>query len=353
MDTNIISLKDYIKNNPEFKKEVDLIEDQKRSNLEGISSLNWDKSWLFQDPDEELAVLRSVFGRELVIPQGDVGLFVAAGGTGKTQLLMQLVTALATNMKWLDLFVRGETKGKICYVFGEEHKKRTQRRFQKVFNSLTLSKEQRISFDKNVVLFPMHKMEATFSKEEGSFQNKLSELLAKHSGEEGWSLIILDPASRFLPKDAEIDNAAATAFIRECEKLSDLHGNPSILISHHVNKSSMGGAKMFTQESDSNQSASRGASGLVDGARFVINVDNILKEDWLLTTHYATKRLLKIIHSKINCGPFMQPVHGVIDTNGVIYSISESEEEDLKLARSTFNSGKKIKPLFKDESNYL
>ena len=35
----------------------------------------------------------------------------------------------------------------------------------------------KISFDKNVVLFPMHKMEATFSKEEGSFQNKLSELL--------------------------------------------------------------------------------------------------------------------------------------------------------------------------------
>ena len=28
----------------------------------------------------------------------------------------------------------------------------------------------------------------------------------------------------------------------------------------------------------------------------------------------------------------MQPVHGVIDTNGVIYSISESEEEDFLAA---------------------
>lgn len=338
MDTNIISLKDYIKSNPEFKKEVDIIESKKNTNFENLSSLAWDKNWLFQEPDEEKAVLRSVLGRDLVIPHGDVGLFVAAGGTGKTQLLMQLVTALATNTKWLDLFVRGETKGKICYVFGEEHKQRTQRRFQKVFKSLNLSKEKRIEFDKNVVLFPMHKMEATFSKEENSFQSKLTEILRKHSGEDGWDLIILDPASRFLPKDAEIDNAAATGFIRECEKLSDLPGNPSILISHHVNKSSMKGATLFSQEADSNQSASRGASGLVDGARFVINVDNIFKEDWLMTTQYANRRLLKIIHSKINCGPFMQAVHGVIDSDGVIYSLPESEEEELKTIRATYNA---------------
>ena len=337
MDENVISLNDYIKNNPVFKHEVELIETKKKSSLDGVSSLNWGEDWLFEEPSEELAVLRSIYGKELVIPQGDVGLFVAAGGTGKTQLLMQLVAALGTDTKWLDLFVQGETKGRICYVFGEEHKKRTQRRFQKVFKSLNFSKEQRLKFIKNVILCPMHKLNATFSKEEDSFQKELTDFLNKNSNEDGWSLIILDPASRFLPKDAEIDNAAATAFIRECEKLSDLAGNPSILISHHVNKSSMGGAKMFTQESDSNQSASRGASGLVDGARFVINVDNILKEDWLLKTQYANKRLLKIIHSKINCGPFMQPVHGVIDTNGVIYSLSESEEEDLKIVKSSYN----------------
>ena len=339
MDENVISLNDYIKNNPVFKQEVDLIETKKKSSLEGVYSLNWGDDWLFEEPSEELAVLRSIYGKELVIPQGDVGLFVAAGGTGKTQLLMQLVAALGTDTKWLNLFIQGEIKGRICYVFGEEHKKRTQRRFQKVFKSLNFSKEQRLKFSKNVILCPMHKLNATFSKEEDSFQKELTNFLNKNSNEDCWSLIILDPASRFLPKDAEIDNAAATAFIRECEKLSDLPGNPSILISHHVNKSSMGGAKMFTQESDSNQSASRGASGLVDGARFVINIDNILKEDWLLTTQYANKRLLKIIHTKVNCGPYMAPVHGVIDTDGVIYSLSESEEEDLKISKSSYNVG--------------
>lgn len=340
MDTNIISLKDYINNNPEFKKEVDVIEKNKRSSLEGISSFNWDDDWIFQDPDEEKAILRSIYG-ELVIPQGDVGLFVAAGGTGKTQLLMQLVTALATNTKWLDTFVKGDAKGKICYAFGEENKGRIQRRFQKTFKGLNLTHEQRIKFKNNVCFFPLHKIEATFSQDENSFQSKLTEFLNKYAGEDGWSLVILDPASRFLPKDAEIDNAAATNFIRECEKFTDLPGNPSILISHHVNKSSMNGSKLFSEEFDSNQSASRGASGLVDGARFVINLDNILKEDWLQTTQYANKRLLKIKHSKINCGPFMRSMNAVIHTDGVIYALSESEEEDLKLVRSTYNANGK------------
>jgi hypothetical protein len=50
----------------------------------------------------------------------------------------------------------------------------------------------------------------------------------------------------------------------------------------------------------------------------------------------------------------MRPVHGVIDTKGIIYSLSEGEEEDLKLIRSTFNSSaKKTKSVFKDEFNYL
>ena len=346
MDAKIITLKNYINNNPEFKKKVDIIETTKKTDMENNGSFGWDKNWLLQKPDEEQAVLRSIFGKELVIPQGDVGLFVAAGGTGKTQLLMQLVTALATNTKWLNLFVRGETKGKICYVFGEEHKQRIQRRFQKIFQNLNLTQEQLYTFDKNIRLFPMHKIDATFSKGDNSFQNKLTQILMKHAGEDGWDLIILDPASRFLPKDAEIDNAAATDFIRECEKFSELPGNPSILISHHVNKSSMKGATLFSQEADSNQSASRGASGLVDGARFVINVDNIFKEDWLKTTQFANKRLLKIIHSKINCGPFMQAVHGVIDSNGIIYSLSESEEEELKICRAIGNTnaiGKNLK----------
>ena len=54
------------------------------------------------------------------------------------------------------------------------------------------------------------------------------------------------------------------------------------------------------------------------------------------------KKLLKIKHSKINCGPFMRPINAVIDTDGVIYALSESEEKELKQVRSSYNSSVKF-----------
>lgn len=350
-------INDHLKRNDPFLNSIPLKLkyynlDLKANRLEQLCSFRkYESNWTFLDSDEEQALLRENLKKSLVIPKGDVGLFVAAGGTGKTQLLMQLVTALGTNTKWLDFFERGEAKGKICYVFGEENDQRIQRRFRKVFEGLNLSKEKRLEFEENVCLLSMQSIDATFSYEnENSFQKEIISLLNKYADNDGWSLIIFDPASRFLPPNAEIDNAAATGFIRECEKISkEVSGNPTILVSHHVNKSSINGAKLFSEEFDSNQSASRGASGLVDGARFVINVDSILKEDWLKTTHYANKKLLKVKHSKINCGPFMHQVNAVVDDDGIIYALSESEEEDLKAIKASFLSTK----IQKNSSSYL
>ena len=316
----------------------DNINDKDTNVFDSISSVSWNSDWIFKTPDKEKAILRSL-NNDLVIPQSDVGLFVAAGGTGKTQLLMQLVVSLATETHWLNAFKKGDSSGKILFAFGEENTERIQRRFQRIFIDLKLNESMRKKFIENVVFLSLHKIEATFSNGDNSFQNKLKSFITKHTTDAGWSLIILDPASRFLPRDAEIDNASATSFIRECEKLTDLPGKPTILISHHVNKSSMNGAKLFSEENDSNQSASRGASGLVDGARFVLNIDSVLKEDWLKNTNFYNKKLLKIKHSKINCGPFMCPINAVVDDNGVIYALSESEEEELKTIKSSFNSG--------------
>lgn len=339
--------------NIQFKLKVTNTDEEDNTvELDAVSSLSLNKDWLFQKPDKEKSVLRSLTN-ELVIPQGDVGLFIAAGGTGKTQLLMQLTASLATGSKWLDYFVRGDAEGKVVYIFGEEGLSRIKRRFQRIFNDLNFDEKQIRMFDENVCFLSMHKIQSTFSDQDNSFQKRIFKYLNKHAGKNGWSLVILDPASRFLPKDAEVDNASATAFIRECEKLSELPGNPTILVSHHVNKSSINGAKLFSDEFDSNQAASRGASGLVDGARFVINVDNILKEDWLKTTEYRDRKLIKIRHSKINCGPFMKSINAVVDNDGVIYALDESIEEDLKLAKSRFNSDRKGAVSFKDEIRFL
>ena len=39
----------------------------------------------------------------------------------------------------------------------------------------------------------------------------------------------------------------------------------------------------------------------------------------------------------------MTPINAVVDDNGVIYALSESEEEELKTIKSSFNSGSSSK----------
>ena len=100
---------------------------------------------------------------------------------------------------------------------------------------------------------------------------------------------------------------------------------------------------MFSSDMDSNQGASRGSSAIVDGSRFVINIDTIIKEDWLKNTEFSNKKLLKINHTKMNYGPFMQEIIAVVEDEGVIFPLGPETENELKEARARFNSGGKPK----------
>lgn len=219
---------------------------------------------------------------------------------------------------------------------------------------MELSREQREKIVNGLDILDVSGMNVSFNNGEKPFENVLQEIITENSTEEGWSLIILDPASRFLPKDAEIDNSAATHFIEECEKLRRLPGNPTILIAHHVNKSSIGGSKLFSDENDSTQAAARGSSALVDGARFVINIDSVVKEDWIKKTDFSNKKIIKVRHSKMNYAPFMETVNAVIDNeNGIIYSLSPQEEDDLQKERAFLNSSQQKMKLKKEDEKTI
>ena len=203
-----------------------LLEENKTLNLEapaqqnistlfcGLDELGDD--WIFEKPKKRLALLRDK-SSHLVIPQGKVGLLIAAGGTGKSQFTMQLVASLSTNRSFLDLFLAGESNGKIAYISGEEDLEEIQYRFQSISEQFNFSREERLKLIRNISILPLSTIHCSFSESTDSFQNKLLETLNKRSPENGWSLIIFDPASRFLTKDAEIDNKEATNFICECE----------------------------------------------------------------------------------------------------------------------------------------
>jgi RecA-family ATPase len=76
---------------------------------------------------------------------------------------------------------------------------------------------------------------------------------------EGFSLVVIDPLSRFGGRESETDNFAATRFVQSLESLAS--PTCSVLNSHHTRKISRGGRRSMLR-------AAEGASALVDGARW-------------------------------------------------------------------------------------
>lgn len=90
--------------------------------------------------------------------------------------------------------------------------------------------------------------------------------MEEHAPEQGWKLIILDPASRFMGVDAEKDNAYATRFVQLLERLTMLPGRPTVMCAHHTTKAAR------TSNAGARSVAARGASALTDGARWQGNL---------------------------------------------------------------------------------
>src|SRR5690606_14534133 len=53
-----------------------------------------------------------------------------------------------------------------------------------------------------------------------------------------WSLVILDPLSRWAGGGVEADNEAATRFCQTVESLTGVPGDPTVLVAHHSSKAS-------------------------------------------------------------------------------------------------------------------
>ncbi len=59
----------------------------------------------------------------------------------------------------------------------------------------------------------------------------------------GWSLVALDPLSRWGSEDTETDNAVATRTMQAAESLLDVPGSPALLFAHHASSDGLRGDK--------------------------------------------------------------------------------------------------------------
>jgi DnaB helicase-like protein/AAA domain-containing protein len=229
------------------------------------------------------------------LPKGIVAMLVGAGGIGKTHLLAQLVVAMATATPWLGMFTTTNHCGpnncaNVFIGLGENQYEDIHRVLYKAVNSIFKNDKPE---DEKPILEASHRIAAfSFCGQQAAFiedgrpsryfrdfKNRLIEKAPKG----GWSLIVLDPVSRLMGADAETDNAAATQFIALLEELTiDLPGNPTVLFAHHISK-----AALRTDAQD--QTASRGASGLTDGARLQLNFIRAKEKEENVTILKMTK----------------------------------------------------------------
>lgn len=203
-----------------------------------------------------------------LIPRGILGMIVSAGGVVKTHILSQLGVVVATGGKWLGEF-SVEKPGNVFMGLGENSDEDIHRLLRKTSKSLGLSVDECMKAETRLSLMSFMGISSSFihkNRPTELFQKLLDGLKNKEPSD-GWSLIILDPISRFAGASAETDNASATELIALLEKLSlELRGRPTVLFGHHMNKTGIG-------NHSTDQGASRGSSALTDGVRLQINLD--------------------------------------------------------------------------------
>jgi RecA-family ATPase len=198
------------------------------------------------------------------LPRGTVALLASPGGTGKSTLVMQLVLSVASGVQWLDTFDVVKP-GTVCVWSGEDEEEDMHRRAFAVANALRGPGGTR-GIDALPQGWEQRVWRVATNGEDSRFVDRkndaLDETLFFASVREQVetlqpALVVLDPASRFMGTE-ENDNAQATRWITLAEQLKNTASKPVVLVLVHTGK-----GKDLT-----NQEAIRGASALVDGARW-------------------------------------------------------------------------------------
>jgi RecA-family ATPase len=231
------------------------------------------REWLLTVPENAL------YPKRRVLPRGIVGMLAAGGSVGKTMALTQLAVAVATGRRWLECrngthedfpgFETPEGGGGVLLALGEEDAGEARRRLHAAVMGTGLTREEKALVASRIVVAPLMGQGVqliapadkwgTQPPQPTAFALELRARLMKSP--EPWSLVVIDPLSRWAGPDTETDNAAATKFVQLLETFTKAPGTPTVLVAHHTTK----GAR---REGTADDTAARGASALSDGVRW-------------------------------------------------------------------------------------
>jgi RecA-family ATPase len=236
-------------------------------------------------PREYLFHTEEAFGiREGFLPSGEACILAAPGGCGKTYLTMQAAIAASCGETWLH--ARALKPVSVLYLAAEEHDDELARRFQSIIRYMGLSEKP----DKMALINNNLRLHSRLGKHERLITDdgKTAELftqleffLTKH---QDIKLVILDPASKYMGKDVETDNAKAQDWINLLSRLTLTPGRPSILVVHHLRKESNKTKSIYSvDEKDQVPNLTmddiRGSSGIANGFRWALMLARRRYED--------------------------------------------------------------------------
>ncbi len=286
--------------------------------------------WLNKQPPPRLALLE--YNDECVLPLGKVGFFVGEGGIGKSWALTQLAISVCTGTPWINKFrVPEYATGGVVMAMGEEDPDEMHRRIHHIVQHLGLAAHHYSMLEKHLWPLPLsgHFMEFLEEGERSFEHERFEQLMQENAPEQGWKLIVLDPASRFMGVDAEKDNAYATRFVQLLERLTMLPGRPTVICAHHTTKAAR------TSSVGARSVAARGASALTDGARWQGNLFVPFDDSG---SESAQENVAVFQISKSNYGPKPPAVYLTRKPgSGVLVPFSYDDGPDYELTGHTGN----------------
>ena len=294
-----------------------------------------DHGWIDSPPPlpEPVVAWREKYEQErILIPQGRVGFIIGAGGIGKSFAVLDLALSVASGQPWFGHKEFLSTPGRVLLVAAEDEGAEVAHRLSRMAkDNKRYQPDTRTLLEKNLCVWPRSgKNNCLVTMRDGEpvpgpFADTL---LRRLNDRQPWAMVILDPASRHLSPEAEINNWAATDWVRRLEDLAKtVKGNPAVVVVHHTRKSDRRGTT--TAES------ARGSSALVDGARYVVTLSTATLNDLDGTRSDEGKRSTDIItwrHAKANHGPRAPDIHLMMDDGRL--KVANQGDVDAAISRA-------------------
>ncbi len=250
--------------------------------------------------------------RDYVLPSfplGKVGILMGAGGTGKSFFALQAAFQVAAG-RCCDFALGGLSKcengiARVLYISLEDEADDIERRYGDVADYWETDEDRKlwmseIAESDFVRVIPLAGQNITLINSDHSATMHYQAVLEEAKAMPGLRLIIIDTLKRS-HRGEENSNDSMGFVLQHFEFLAKETG-AAVLLLHHENKNS-------TVSDESGQGASRGASAIIDNARYAIRMQ-IMPRKEATSRHIdddERRQWVKVSLEKSNFGPYHPP----------------------------------------------